>query len=493
MEQQGLISFIGAVASLILALVGAFFAFFGYSKQKDLWLAGGGWLFLSGYCFVFGFIPPPFNLLRLALALSAPSLLFLAFGLVTGRRQWLVLAGLWAWSWGTPLIGYWRGGWIGALLISIPTFVGPAFVFYRTARYLLPLRDESQHAQALRAFVTFLLGTHYPHWLIHSDEWRLNKVEQQTQVGGSAFVPTLAGPGVVVSRCDHTAIVSDGVDFKGAPSPGLNFTGYATNVPQAMDLRVQLRAFHVEARTKDGIGIKVLAFTPFQLDCGSEVPQLGEPFPYRASSAFKAYHQAQLIEHSGKGQVPERTETLLWVDLPQQIGTRVLRDILAKYRFDDLCAPFRLVEDPRTKIADEFKYRLKKELKPCGINLVGGGISNLLPAEASRRQIFEQRIRSWQVRWVRRVMELQAEGQRSRLRQIEKARAQAQIEAIQAISERMSKIEDMHGGISSEDIFTLFIDVINQMAVRPLVRRLLPENVAESVETVGPTPPGTQR
>ncbi|MGD1991607.1 MAG: SPFH domain-containing protein [Anaerolineae bacterium] len=491
MSQEPLASLIGALVSLVLTLIGAFLVLFGYIKREDLWLIGGGWLFLSGYCFTIGFVPPPFSLLRLVLALATPALLLIALGLVSRRRFGFVVAALWTWSWGTVILGYLFGGWIGALLISIPTFIGPAIVLYRTARHLLPLRDESQHRQALRAFLTFLLGNQYPHWIVHSDEWRLKKVEQQTQIGGSPFVPILAGPGVVISRCDHTAIVSDGVDFKGAKPPGLNFTSWAESVPQAIDLRVQLRAFDVEGRTKDGIGIKVLAFTPFQLDCGSEVPRLGEPFPYRTSSAFRAFHQAQLIEHSGMGQIPERTEALLWDDLPQLIGTRILRDILAEYRFDDLCAPFRLAEDPRTKIADEFNYRLKKELKPCGINLVGGGISNLLPVEESRRQIFEQRIRSWQVRWVRHVMQLQAEGQRSRLRQIEKARAQAQVEAIQAISDRMAKIEDTRGGISSEDIFTLFIDVISQMAVRPLVRRLLPEDVAESVAMMGPPSTGS--
>ena len=490
MAQDTLVGLIGALISLVLTLIGAFIAMAGYSKQKDLWLVGGGWLFLSGYCFTIGFTPS-FDLLRLILALATPALLLIVVGLITGRRLGLVAAGIWTWSWATAITGYIIGDWYGALLISIPTFAGTAIVLYKITGYLLPLREERQHPQALRAFLMFLIGNHYPHWMIHSDEWRLNKVEMQAQVGGSAFAPMLAGPGVVISRCDHTAIVSDGVDFNGAKPPGLNFTGYAENVPQAFDLRVQLRAFQVEGRTKDGIGIKVLAFTPFQLDCGSEIPRLGEPFPYRASSAFKAYHKAQRIEHAGKGQVPERTESMLWVDLSEQIGTRILRDILAKYRFDDLCAPFRLAEDPRTKIAEEFKYRLKKELKPCGINLVGGGISNLLPAEESRRQIFEQRIRSWQVRWVRRAMELQAEGQRSRLRQIEKARAQAQVEAIQAISDRMAKIEDMQGGVSSEDIFSLFIDVISQMAVRPLVRRLLPEDVAESVGSMGPSSSGS--
>jgi hypothetical protein len=128
---------------------------------------------------------------------------------------------------------------------------------------------------------------------------------------------------------------------------------------------------------------------------------------------------------------------------------------------------------------------LGNELQSCGIKLVGGGISNLLPAEKSRRQIFEQRIRSWQVHWVRHAMQLQAQGQRSRLRQIEKARAQAQVEVVQTLSDRLIRLQETETIISSEEIVKMFIDMINQVALRPLVRRLLPDGLTDSVQQMG--------
>jgi hypothetical protein len=237
--------------------------------------------------------------------------------------------------------------------------------------------------------------------------------------------------------------VSDGVTFKGVKTPGVSFIGFADSVPQAVDLRTQLRAFFVEARTKDGIGVKVLAFAPFHIDCGIDIPRLGQPFPFRAQAAFKALHKAQLIEHTDKGQVPERMEAHLWDDLPRVIGTRVLRDIIAKYRFDDLCAPYKLADDPRDEIVKEFKNQLGNELQSCGI------------------------------------------GQRSRLRQIEKARAQAQVEVVQTLSDRLIRLQETETIISSEEIVKMFIDMINQVALRPLVRRLLPDGLTDSVQQMG--------
>lgn len=421
----------------------------------------------------------PFILILVLITVAA-----LAAGFLLKTRLFIVFGALWAWFWLATLRGYARGGWVGVLLVSVPACIVPFIVLRVVSHYLLPLREPGQRGQAFKGLLTFVMGTNYPYYIIRSDEWDKSKVGHQTQMGGSAFGLLLAGPGVVISRCDHAPVVSDGVKFKGVKTPGVSFTAFADSVPQAIDLREQLRAFTVEARTKDGIGVKFLAFTPFRIDPGEEMPRLGQPFPFRASAAFKALHQAQLIEHTGKGQVPERMEVRLWDDLPRVLGTRILRDIIAEYRFDDLCAPYQLAEDPRTQIAKDFRERLSNELKECGIKLVGGGVSNLLPAEKNRRQIFEQRIRNWQVHWVRHVMQQQAEGQRSRLRQIEKARAQAQVEAIQAISNRLAQLQETEAVISPEEIVALFINVIERMAMRPWVRRLLPAGFTDSVEAI---------
>lgn len=377
------------------------------------------------------------------------------------------------------LWGYWRANVAGAILLTVPTVAVVLGLLFFLSAYLLPLPTPGGRRNAFRALLSWMIGTNFPYYMIHSNQWGENKVELHKEMDGKPFGQTLTGPGVVISRCDHAPVISDGVKFKGVRRPGASFLWYAEKVTQAIDLREQLRAFKVEARTKDGIGVSVLASAAFRIDCGEARPELGRPFPFRARSAFLALHTAQFIEHRGKGQVPERMETHYWDDLPRVLGTRILRNIIAEYRFDDLYAPYRLVDDPRQEIIRRFRAELGKALKKHGIQLMGGGIGNILPAEEKSRQIFEQRIRAWQAYWVRRVMQQQAEGQRSRMRQIEKARAQAQVEAIRAISDRLIRLKERQGGVSPEEIVNLFIDVIQTMAVQPLARRLLPKSALE--------------
>jgi hypothetical protein len=303
-------------------------------------------------------------------------------------------------------------------------------------------------------------------------------------MGGSRFARTLAGPGVVLSQCDHAPAVSDGVNFKGVQTPGLSFTGFADAVSQAIDLREQLREFAVTGRTRDGIGIEVRAFASFCIDSGSEGVRLGQPFPFRKSAAFLALHKASMVEHVGDDQMLGRMERRSWEDLPRVLGTRILRTVISRYRFDDLCSPFLLHEDPREEIEAEFRTEMRAALKPCGIDLISAWISNLLPTEKSRRTIFEQRIQSWRVHWVRHVMRKQADGQRSRLRQIEKARAHAQVGAIRNLTQRLARLQETKTVISSGEVLDLFIDMIEQMAMRPLIRRLLPDDARDSIESI---------
>jgi hypothetical protein len=76
------------------------------------------------------------------------------------------------------------------------------------------------------------------------------------------------------------------------------------------------------------------------------------------------------------------------------------------------------------RIAREFRERLKATLEPFGIQLIGGGISNLLPVK--EKEVLNERVRNWRAEWVRRILVQQAEGQRERLWRIEQARAEAQ-------------------------------------------------------------------
>jgi regulator of protease activity HflC (stomatin/prohibitin superfamily) len=285
------------------------------------------------------------------------------------------------------------------------------------------------------------------------------------------------GNGIILSDCDHAVAVSSGLKFKGVQGPGLIFTGFAERPMRTLDLRPQLRAFTVQALTRDGIQVKVLAFTPFQIDRGEQQPQLGQPFPYRKSAAFQAIH-AQTVE------LPENREhpQYAWDELPKVIGTRILQDILSRYRFDELYEYGLGEEIPRVRIAREFRERLKAELEPLGIQLLGGGISNLLPV---KDEVLKERIRHWQAEWVRRILVKQAEGQRERLWRIEQARAEAQANLILALGERLAELDRPGAPVPPDKIVAHFLQILEEMTQQPMLRRYLPRATSEDLRRLG--------
>lgn len=332
---------------------------------------------------------------------------------------------------------------------------------------------ESQ--RVFKILLDVLMGQNYPFWVVTDEPREEDKIEERGK--GDALAMFAIGNGIIISDCDHAVAVSDGIRFKGAQGPGLSFTGFADRPMRTLDLRPQLRAFTVQGLTRDGIQVKVLAFTPFQIDRGEQQPRLGEPFPYRKSAAFRAVH-AQMMAVAGGPDHPLHA----WDELPQLYGTRILQDILAQYNFDDLYRYDPGEEPPRVRIAREFRDRLRAELEPLGIQLIGGGISNLLPV---REEVLQERVRNWRAEWVRRILIQQAEGQRERLWRIEQARAEAQAHLILALGEQLAELDRPDTPVTPQKIVDQFLKILEEMTQQPLMRRYLPRETPEDLRRLG--------
>ncbi|MFN3762603.1 MAG: hypothetical protein ACK4WK_05295, partial [Anaerolineae bacterium] len=337
------------------------------------------------------------------------------------------------------------------------------------------------HWTAAKILLGYALKMHYPFWVVTREPREEDKIEERGK--GDALALFAIGNGLIISDCDHAVAVSTGIRFKGAQGPGLSFTGFADRPMRTLDLRPQLRAFTVRGLTRDGIQVKVLAFTPFQIDRGEQTPRLGEPFPYRKSAAFRAVH-AQMMA-AGNPDHPQYA----WDELPQLYGTRILQDILAQYNFDDLYRYDPGEEPPRVRIAREFRERLRKELEPCGIQLIGGGISNLLPV---REEVLKERVRNWRADWVRRILLRQAEGQRERLWRIEQARAEAQAHLILALGEQLAELDRPDTPVTPQKIVDQFLKVLEEMTQQPMMRRYLPREIPEDLRRLGAEAPGKE-
>jgi hypothetical protein len=349
--------------------------------------------------------------------------------------------------------------------------------------FVLPLCDDSQPAKVFAFMRDYLRNINRPGLVIVDARRQADKVEER--VSGQRFGRMARGPGFVLTGCDHAAAISDGLKFKGVRDPGLTFTGFGDQVVRAIDLRPQLRAFSVDAMTRDGIKIKVLAFTPFRIDAGRRQPEPGQPFPFNKSAAIKAVIRAQRVEHEGQGQTPERIRQRAWDELPPLLARRILQDIISKHTLDDLCGPYQPGGNPpRKKIAQEFCARLTEQLDPLGIQLVGGGISNLEPADP---QVYVKRVENWQTEWSRRIMVKEAQGQAARLGILERARAETRADLILGLGRELEELSVAQAELSSKEVLDQFLTVLEEFMMQPGIGPLLPRRTREALGSMRET------
>ncbi len=434
--------------------------------------------------------------------------------------RWWVPYAVWVYFWWAATRGL-HYGFIGILTITLPALIIAELGLLIASNFVLPFPDNepyrgenptppglvptfgqelrdlialfrysenTEHRKtwvqnlrtAMRCLITYALGTHYPYHVVIDEKftertegirtWLPSEEKLVKRVEGDGFGDFLSGPGIVLTGSDQAVVLSTGLKFKGAKGPGVIFTDMSDTPTEVIDLRVQLRAFPSQARTKDGIGVKVFTFIPFQIGAGGQKPKLGEGFPYRASDVFKAVH-AQQVKHQDLTQVPGNTDKIAWYDLPQTIGEHIMHDKLSRFEFDEFYAPFELIDDPsehpRSRIAQNLRDELDQVLPDWGIQRIGGGISNILPQDS---QVIKQRIEAWKADWARQITRHRAAGQSRRLQMVEQARAQAQIDIILSIGER---IEELRAG-GADVIVDYFVGLLENLSNRSQIRGLIP-------------------
>ena len=376
------------------------------------------------------------------------------------------------------LIGYWAGGGVGLATITLPAALLFWGVLYVLSGYLLPTQDDQERKWAFRSLLTFSLGTNYPYYVVQDRELK-------ERVPGNPYRSLFAGPGVVLTGPDHLAVLTNGNNIQVDKKPGLVFTHRYDVIQRAVDLRPQLRAFFVEARTLDGIAIRVLVFIPFRVNWGGQKPEEGRSFPYDSQAVFQA------VTNEPVEQRPARRHS--WDELPEIHATQILRDIISRYKFDDLClalgpciegaedivqryssdgtpSPHDPQHDPRYRVRDELVGRLRTEMSAFGIEVIGGGISNLLPIDDT---LIQQRIENWRTKWQSRLKAIEADRDATRVEQIDAARMGVEQALFAMVAQLLSQSIAEGEDLSEELIAASYVASLERMAENPNVSEML--------------------
>lgn len=331
--------------------------------------------------------------------------------------------------------GYAVAGRIGLLLLTLPALALFFYLLYTYAGLILPSQPDQQR-DIFQSLLTFGLGTNYPFYLV--DDWKTQAHKDRAfpppRVAGNPFGQFLAGPGIILNDCNHVAVVYEANRYRLLP-PGLNFTRQYEQFHTSVDLRPQLRITTVEAETKDGIVTKTLVFMPHRIQNGGHEPQLGQSYPYDPEAILKVISQQAMVEHrwqrDPQGVASEELHPIPWDERVVPVGTAVLKELIVQYTCNELHTP----GDPRVKIADAFRGQLRQRLPALGIDLVGGGLSNIKPPES----VEQQRIANWQAKWKKRIEMEIGLTEAEITRQLEKVWPEVQLDIIRELAQILSQ------------------------------------------------------
>ena len=125
------------------------------------------------------------------------------------------------------------------------------------------------------------------------------------------------------------------------------------------------------------------------------------------------------------------------------------------------------------EIKNRIKQALERELEAHGIEIVAVGVDLLALPPA----VMEQRIKTWQADWQRRLMIQQASSSAESLRRIKNARARAQIEIIENITQNIDRVRRT-GEAELSNIITLrMIEALEEAQANASLYALMPQQV----------------
>lgn len=306
---------------------------------------------------------------------------------------------------------------------------------------------------------------------------RLPKPGEQT-----AVPPHLAGltPSFTSLRCgiirSHQALaLVKGGRFSRPTGPGFVVLYKGEGVAQVIDLRRQTRSQTVKANTADGIPVESSASVTFRIWQQEDGTNSDLIHPYDPDAIFQVNYASS---------VDPKGNLRYWSNqLAPQAASLLVAEI-AQHTLDELFQIEASGLGPIHQIRQRIKRQLERGEWAAGVEILGVGTGKFTLPES----ISEQRIKGWQAHWRQEIQARRAAGDIEVERRMKQARARAQIEIIDTITQNIlqaGRADD----VSLTDVINLrVIEALEEAASSASMKALLPppifSGVVDSSKTV---------
>jgi regulator of protease activity HflC (stomatin/prohibitin superfamily) len=366
------------------------------------------------------------------------------------------------------ILGYlWRDyfgfrlGWLGASVWIFALFASFLFGVAYMARFILPLTGEAGWNEGFRLLLTNWLNSLEPGRRVPAIPKELEEIPSS--------LPKF-GAGIVESH--HALALTRHASFSRAAGPGfvrLNRNEYISHV---VDVRPHLVNRPVRAATRDGIPLDTSVTVLYQV---RQEPPAEAPadVPY-------CYDKKAIFEATYFGPVAKDETILPWGQRLAAHAEALLIGELTHWALDDLVRPQSTTVEPLVTIGDMLLTEMRAQFSPKGFDIIRTSVGRLDPPA----DISAQRLQTWQAEWQRRVAVRRAAGDAEAERRLKLARAKAQIEVIEKITESIASVRHGINADLTEVITLRMINALEQVSGDANVQARVPQQMLTTLTEI---------
>lgn len=344
-------------------------------------------------------------------------------------------------------------------------FLGFALGILYYALFVLPIPGSEGWAEGLR-----LLTRNY---LKPPDKAappaRSRRKRKDAGGGEGTLSPSFKSLGCGILRSHQVLSLIKGGGFSRAAGPGFIILFKKESIRQMIDLRKHSRAGTVKANTRDGIPVEFLTFVDFQ------VWQTGDPI--QPGSAVYQYEPDAVFRVSYVDNITDKQESLHWADvvLPLVVDQMIIE--IGRYSLEELYATDADGRGPMDDIKQRVQHNLARNELLNGVEILSVGAGNFILRESMREQLIKQ----WQAQWKQRIKTTKARGNAEAELRLKHARARAQIDLIETITQSIINAQRDQGVALTEVIALRMIEAMEEAVSDVSVQALIPQPVLTSM------------
>ena len=281
---------------------------------------------------------------------------------------------------------------------------------------------------ALRYFFACMFGMQMPVLVIGDSK-------AQTDLGQEHIILKVGGPGYLVIQTGNVVLLEDLSGKLRVVGAGRHFISRLESVKEIASL--EERFAHIEklsATTKDGIEIVVRDIRYRYRLCGD--PNANSDAGRQSEKVFSFSEEAVIQMTYNRTLAPNGIGT--WHMGVNQVVDTVISDYIRQHPVDSITAPQTQGIDARGDIYREFYSQSgRNRFREKGAELIWIDIGHF---ETPEKTVIEQRLSTWQARWLGNANLVRASGETQRTASLELGRAEAQAELLKNIVHSLESV-----------------------------------------------------